>query len=311
MSRTLYLLVNMLVPLLVGCVAVRISSRVEKLFDRAMYVNLLGLTPVITLLAFWNFSLSQRDVILPVIGMLMQVLPGVLAWLFVRRSHMPHPRKGSIIISSLFASRTTVGMLTVYVFCGEAGYGVGRLVMVLGPICFYLVGFPLASYFANAGHDRMEWRQLVLDPKMIPAIGIVIGILLNRYGPVRPVVVDQLFPWLVAVNAWLFVIPVGMSLKIRGLRGCWKQAAWLIPLRFLLVPLCMGVLCAVFRVSPLAMRAVLLLSLAPVATGAVIMARIYRIDERMTMAAYLMSFGFYVAVIVPLLIVVGLPLGLF
>jgi hypothetical protein len=300
----------MLMPLAVGVAAVRISAGLERLFDRLMMWNLLLLTPVLSMFAFWGYRLHAADVMLPVIGILMMIVPGVVAWVTLRKSPLPLRQQGSLVIASLFSSRTTIGLLTVYVFCGEAGYSLGRLVMTMGPVFFYAVGFPLANYYANAAAERFDLRRLLLDPKMLPVAGLFAGVLLNRYGPSRPDAVDTVFPWMVAVNTWLFIIPVGLSLQVRGLgAACWRRALWLIPLRYAVVPVTMALLCLVMRVPADAFRVILLLSLSPVATGAVIMGRIYRIDRDMVMAAYLATVGFFLLVILPLLLALSRFVG--
>lgn len=308
-SKLLYFLGNLVLPLAVGCALARRGRGRRETLRRLMMGNLLLLSPLVIAINFWGNRVTLASFWLPVLGAAMQLLPGLVAWPLARWKFDDPHEQGGYILATVFANRSITGILSVYILFGEEGFAYGRLAMLFGPFLFYLVGFPLAAWFrrrAEAADGELAARPtlwgVLFTRNQMPLLGVVVGILLERAGPARPEFCGTVFPLLVALNAWGFLLPVGYDLDFGQMRRYWTRVADLLPLRFLVIPAALYGLCRLTGLEGTRLGAVVVLSFAPSAIGAVIAAKINRLDVHLPMAAYLLTTGVYLLVVFPLML---------
>ena len=300
-----YFLGTLILPLGIGYFIGIKNLISEKFLDRLMDLNMMVLSTVLTLIVFWKLEFNAEYIWLPFLGLLMQIFPGIIAFSIVNKKFTNPLDKGSYILAALFANRTITGLLTVYIFFGESGYGLGRLIMLVGPFTFYMFGIPLSKYYRAEGstdtYSRPPLHQLIFDKKQIPLLGIITGIILNSSGIPRPAVFTEIFPYLFGVNMWLFVIPVGASIRFFEMKKLWIKTADLLLIKFVAVPLFLFGISMLLNLEGAVLGTVMILSFTPSAIGAVIIARMYKLNTHLAMAAYLFTTGFYLVIIFPYL----------
>ena len=75
-----YFVVDLVLPLLVGYLCRRQTRAGEAVFQRMMTASIQVVYPVLALLGFWATRLSAELMLLPVIGIIMMVIPGVIGY---------------------------------------------------------------------------------------------------------------------------------------------------------------------------------------------------------------------------------------
>ena len=305
--KILYFLIDLVLPLAVGY-ALKLWTRVPaKVFDRMMIFGLLVLVTALGALSFWNLELNVKMIWLPVIGVVMQVVPGGIALIRARSRYSGSLDRGSYVISQMLSNRGTAATITAFILLGEAGFALARLIIAFAGPVVYLVCYPMANAYrrraveTDAGSRR---RGLPVDWRQIPLLGIVAGVLLHYYGSARPETFSDLFPWLVHATAWCFLIPVGYALDFGEMRKIRHDWAGLFAIKFIATPLACGAMGVLVGLEGPHLAAIIILACAPTAINAVIISKLTRLNTHVAMGAFVLTHLAYLLVVVPITFIV-------
>jgi len=315
--KTLYFLLDLILPLGLGYYLARHRKVPQAFFDRMMLVGIFALAPVLALLSVWDIELSGQLLWLPVFGVLMQVVPGGAGFLWARTKGHDPLEQGGYVLSAMLGNRGVVGLLSVFiVYPDRESYvlSYAYMIMLFGPVVLYGVCFPIANfchrnYHLGRGRPRPLWT-VFLHRNQIPVLGLLIGLGLNLGGTARPQLFNSLVPVLLHVMLVLFVIPVGASMDFAQMRRYWREALDLIPLKFVLTPVAMYLLCRAAGLEGMLLTTVVLMSCAPTAINAVVTAKLFKLNVHVAMAARVLTTGLYLVAVYPLfrlLLWVGVP----
>jgi hypothetical protein len=234
------------------------------------------------------------------------VIPGIFAFLRANRKYDEPLDKGGFILGAMLSNRGVIGILTVFAIYGETGYALVQIIMLTSPLIVQLFCFPLAEHYYQSHYQQERKRTpllaLFLNRRQMPLIGIVLGIGLNLSGVFRPAALGEIFPYLVHISAWLFVIPVGYSLVFRELRNHWKNTLDVFWIKFLATPLLMYLILQPLNLDATVRNVLLILSFAPTAINAVITSRLFRLNVHVPMTAFVLTTIFYLLFVLPLIL---------
>lgn len=306
--KLLFFFVDLVLPLLVGYALCRTRVMRKETSDRIMVVNLLTLAPLLAALSFWTVKLDVTMIWLPILGVVMQVIPGAVGYATVRRKYAGPLEQGSYIMSTMLSNRGVVGVLTVYILFGEPGYAWSQLVMLLAPVTLYMFCFPLAQYF-QASHSgdsssKPSLQSILFSRNQLALLGIVAGVWLNLRGIERPAVMDDAFGWLVHLFSWAFVLPLGFTLDLREMKPYWRDMIDLLAIKFILTPLAMYPICLAAGLSGHVLDTLIILAASPTAIQAVIAGRINKLNVHLTMAAFVLTTVVYMVAVLPVLLLI-------
>jgi predicted permease len=219
--------------------------------------------------------------------------------------------KGSFVLATMLSNRGVVGTLSAFILFGEVAYGYAILVMALAPIFNYGFGFPLANYYRERHEGVQEeerrpwWRSLLPTRRQMPLLGVAVGLGLNLAGVERPAVGGEIFLWIVHLNAWALITPLGASINFgemwRYLRAMWDLFA----VKFAITPLIIHGLARLVGLEGVVLWTVTVLSFAPTAINAVIAVKLYRLNMNLSMTAFVVTTLVYLVLFFPLLFLLG------
>lgn len=303
-EKLLSLFLELLLPLFVGYL-LRYWKRLNpKTVDRLMESNVYLFFPLSGVLSIWGMQFSEAYMWLPVLGVIMQVVPGILAFVLVKKRFSNPMEQGRYILASMLSNRGTVGLLSVYILFGEEGYVLGRLIMLFNSFVLYLVGYPLAQYFYQKGssHPRASrsWKSLFFSRTQLPVLGVLIGLLLNVAGVTRPQGVKALVDVTIRLSAWTSLLPIGYAMDFTAMKGYYRKTMELIGIKFILTPALTLLLGRLVISDATILWTVLILALSPTAINAVIAAKINNINYHLPMASFITTTLVYLLVIFPL-----------
>lgn len=276
------------------------------LFNRMLDIAIVGIEPILTCVSFWVIPLELQLVYLPILGIVMVVIPGIFAFLRVNRKYEASLDKGGFILGAMLSNRGVIGILTVFAVYGETGYALVQIIMLTSPLILQLFCFPLAEHYYQSHYKRERNRipllSIFFNRRQMPLLGIVMGVGLNLSGVFRPDILGEIFPYLVHISAWLFVIPVSYSLIFQELQKHWKNSLDVLWIKFLVTPILMYLLLQPMNIGGTAQDVLLILSFAPTAINAVITARLFRLNVNVPMTAFVMTTIIYLLFILPLIL---------
>jgi len=304
--KALFFFVDLVLPLLIGYVLRRRGWGEGRFTNRLMLGNLMVTGTLLGLLSFWIIKFNRHLLWLPVLGVAMQIIAGAAGYLRAWMKYDDMDRRGSYVISAMLSNRGIVGMLTVFILYGEVGYAYTCLTTLPSALTLYLICFPFASYCFHTHHRTTEgarsfWSTLV-TPKQIPLLGVLLVVILNCSGVKRPDILGDIFPWLVHVSAWLFVLPLGLSLEFSELRRHWVSVLDLTAIKFLITPALIYALARLAGLSGEVLNTLVILSFSPTAVYAVITCKLHGLDIHLPMAAMMLTTAVYLLCALPLLL---------
>ena len=307
--KILYFFVDLILPLFVGYMLVRRGRIKADFFDWMMLARIVTLAPMLAVLSFWAIELKMGLIWLPVLGVVMQVIPGVVALLRVRAKFRNSLDRGSYVLSNMLGNRGVVGLLAVFILYGERGFAYGYLVMLLGPVVLYFFCFPMAGYFRavhrGEGAKRPSFKFLLWNRRQIPLLGILIGMGLNLTGVSRPAVLGDVFPLLLHISFWALVLPLGASMDFGEMKSYWRRVADVLPIKFIVAPALVYALALAVGLEGEPLYTVVILSCSPTAISAVFTSKLFKLNVHLAMAAFLLTMATHLVVVLPAILLLA------
>ncbi len=306
-ARLVYLLTDLILPLVVGYVLYQRRLLSDTAVNRLIRINVIVFFTLLSLFSFWALPLTRDLLLLPAFFALIILFPGFLSWRFLgRRFHSPIDR-GTHLISALLSNIGTLGGICAYIIYGERGFAYAQIGGACQNLTLVLLAFPAAQYFyllhkAHGRTARMEGRGflgLLVSWNQLSILGMAAGLLLNISGFARPPVLSEAFSYIIHVSAWFAMLPVGSLINIRRARHFFYLTADMILLRFLIVPLVTYAAAQLFIRDPIVQNALVIFASVPAAINATLTARLYRLNVDYTIAVFLVTTILYLTVLFP------------
>jgi predicted permease len=304
--KVLWFAIDLVLPLACGYLLHYAGWLSRQRGDVIIKVNLRVVATTVSLVSFWGVAMSVQMTWLPILGVAMQIVPGVVSGTLARRNYDGPLEQGGFVLATMLSNRGVVGTLSVFILYGEQGYVWARLVMLFAPLVQYMVCFPLAQYY-SARHrggtsGRPSLMSVLFSWNQMPVVGIALGFMLNSVDVARPGPIGDALPWMVHVLAWGMVLPLGASLNFRQLPRFLPGMAELLALKFLVTPLLVGLLSYAVGFRGDLLAALTILAASPTAIMAVVAGRLYKLNVDLAMAAFVLSTAVYIVVVFPVIL---------
>ena len=303
-----YFVLDLVAPVTVGYLLGRSGRLSRKTPDYMMTFGIVVLAPLLLLTTMWGARLDVRMIWLPVLGIAMQIIPGLIGFLRSRRKYDHPSEQGSFVLATMLSNRGTVGTLSVVILYQETGYVWARLVMFFAPFVMYLFCYPLAQRFHQIGRrqqgERPKLRTLLLSRNQIPLLGLAAGLALNLAGTPRPEILGSLFMVWVHVMAWVFIVPFGFLIEPAQIRRYWTGTLELLGIKFFLTPAVIYLLGYAVGMRGAMLNTVTILAASPTAVMAVVAARLNRINMHLAMTAVVLTTLVYIVIVFPVILFV-------
>lgn len=297
---------DLLVPLTVGYFC-RYQTRLSKnFFNKMILNNILIIYPALSFLSFWVLPLRYELIWLPILGLAMGLIPGLIAYLWAEYRFKSNLDRGSYVMSAALSNLGTIGGLCVFLLFGERGYAYQQLIVLFQYILMFMFCYPLAEYYYERDQNKdksieVSWKTVLFSRNQLAVLGIISGALINMTGMPRPEPLGALFNPLVHIGAWTALIPVGYSIDFAKLKKEYKNIISLVPVKFFLAPAIIYSLAALVIKDDVMINTVLVLACTPTAVNAVITSRIYNLNVHTSVAAFILTTIIFIAVIYPAL----------
>ena len=306
LTKIILFLVDLVLPLCAGYALSSLARVESRLLDRILTWAIRTIIPPLALLSLWKADVSWQLAWLPVLGVGMQVVGGTAGYLRARQKPHGTLGTGSYLLATLLSNRGILGALAVFIMFGEEAYGYSRLVVLLAAPMLFGVYYPVAKWFRLNYEADEEESVSVLSAlfqwNQVPVLGVLGGLALNVLNVPRPAPLGTAFHVLVHLAAWSFLVPVGATMDFGEMRKHWRHVVDILPIKFVLTPLIIGAAGWAVGLDGTALYVVVLLSASPTAINAVVTARIFDLNPHLAAAAFVLTTGFYLAVIFPLLL---------
>ena len=154
--RIVFLFTDLIIPMTAGYVLYHRGIISDALCSRLIAINISFVYTILALLSFWSLPLSWSLLVLPVLGCLLVLVPGVIGFFtFADRYHSPRSR-GAWYMSAMLTNLGTLGGLCAFIIYGEVGFAYTQLIGAFQMVMTILVCFPLAAIFQQYAENRSQ-----------------------------------------------------------------------------------------------------------------------------------------------------------
>ena len=262
-------------------------------------VFLIYITPLITLNSFWSIDFSGAQFLtLPLISVGLQSLSLVPTLLLGRALGLSSQEKGSFVACSMFSNTgPTLGVFLCFILFGQEGLYLGSWYITLYIPFYYFVGFPLMSTLSGEGRVSIgdALAELVRNPvSVVPISSMAVGLALNLGGVPRPEILNLVITRFVTyLSTAGFSLAIGMGLDFHKSLGYVRHSLWISLIKFLLNPMISLFLVwslGYFRMTnPLPLKVAFVESFMPTAILAVVLSKLFRLNEDLANAAWILT----------------------
>ncbi len=300
-----YIVIDLILPLIVGCLCRRQNRLGDGFFQKMINFNVWLVTPILTLLSFWTLKLKVELIWLPLFGVVLCIIPGLVAYLWVGRKYDDDLDRGSYIISAMLSNVGTLGGLCAFILYGEVGYAYTQLVTILQGAVTYMFCFPLAQYYyqrgVGGGRQPISLATIFLNLNQLPVAGLLLGTVLYLAGVPRPAFLGSVFEPLVHLVAWTALIPIGFSTDFTAMKQYYKGMLDLIPIKFIITPAVAYALACLVIGDKTERNTLLILASTPTAISSVLAVKIYNLNINIATAAFVLTTAVFILAVYPAL----------
>lgn len=306
--RILYVLTDLVLPLILGYYLHKRNLINGTVCNRLISFNIVIISTVLSVLSFWVLPLTLELIWLPLLGIILCIIPGVLAYLlFAKRYENPLDR-GSYLSSAILSNIGTLGGLCAFILYGEIGFAYAQMVGIFQNLVLILFCFPLAEYYyhcyersAKKKNMKLSLRQMFISWNQLPVLGMAMGMILYLYDVPRPSILAVTFEALVHVGAWLGLLPVGYLIDFTQAKKYYKNIWHLIPIKFIATPLVIYIMIRFLFTDQVLLGTLLILAITPTAINAVVTSRLFKLNVDLSIAAFILTTAIYLLIVFPLL----------
>ena len=311
--KLLLFVIDLLAPLTVGYFCRFQSVIKEKVFNKMILNNILVVYPLLSFLSFWVLPLSSDLIWLPVMGLLMGILPGIVAYFVAEHKYTCDLDRGSYVMSASLSNLGTIGGLCVFLLYGETGYAYQQLVVLFQYILMFMFCYPLAQYYFERAQKGEKIKgisimSILFSRNQLAVLGILCGVVLQQLGVARPQSFGGLVEGLIHFGAWTALIPVGYSIDFAKLKEQYHEIRDIVFIKFIFTPLVIYGIARVVIDDEKMLNTILVLACMPTAVNAVITSRIYHLNIHISVAAFILTTIVLLLFVYPALFI-GLSMG--
>jgi len=236
-----------------------------------------------------EFSASFNPLLLAGVFVIIIVLCAV-SYLFTGIRNYPAPVRGAFSQASFRGNLVYVALPIIYNAYGEAGFAVaGILIGFMTPLVngLSILVLLLPQRKSSTELTTSFWvHQILLNPLIVSSF---LGIIWSFFGLPIPEVLNRTFDLITGMAMPLALIVIGASFSVRELRGDMGLSIVVCAVKLLLMPVMAGALLLLLGVRGVELGVGVLLTGAPAASAAYILAQQLKSDAELTSSIIMFS----------------------
>lgn len=305
-EKIFYLLVDFVMPLMLGYYFKRKQWLNEKICNDIIVANITIFCTILSILSFWILPLNLELLWLPMFGILLSFIPGLTAYLISLKKNQPGLEKASYLASAMLSNIGTLGGLCTFFLYGEPGFAYIQIIALFQNLVFFLFCFPMAEFYRQLSQERgivqkITFSSLFFNRNQLPVVGLVVGMVLYIEGVPRPVFLGDLFNFFIHISAWMALFPAGYSIHFSTMKAYYGRVSDLIPIKFILTPLLGYFVARLLFNDPIVLGTILVSASVPTGINAIVLARLYDLNLPLAGAAFFLTTVIFLFLVYPLL----------
>ena len=272
----------------------------ESTASRIVAWLMIGTSPLILCFSMWRMNLrSFEPWLLPFIAVALSAAALLPAFLYARADRLTPARTGSFLTCAFFSNVGYFGSFAAFAVFGEQAYALCQMYLAFFTPSFYTLGFWMASHYGHKPSQAGRSSAFGGEIRFFPLIGMAAGIGLSFLAVPRPEILSRFNSLLIPVDTAGCLIAIGSQMSVAV---SWKEhgrpGAAMCLIKFLYTPLIAWAAVALFGLSGLTRKVVLLESAMPVGVSPLLLPLLFGLDRRLSHALWWITTVVGLAVIV-------------
>jgi len=277
----------------------------EEFCKKLLSLSINLLLPIIVFRSFATVKIPLEDYLLPAIGLMLNILLLMIAYLSSRNLNMDNTRKGAFLLGCSTLNIGIIGLPFIELFFNAEGVAIASLLDIGNSIYVFSIAFLVASSF-NPSKRKTSLKSSVKGLLTQPyIISIIFGLMANFFGLELPESAGTITSIVSFINIVVMLIAVGAFIRLptRSLvRQMFAATAIKIPVGGLI-----GLtLAGLFGLTRQTLRVTVMVALLPPAFMTIVHANAENLD--LEFATILL--GFMLAIGIPVITLYGLLLSI-
>ena len=305
LMRVVLLLIDIIGPISIGSF-LKQKNLVKPAFNDFMIkLNVRGLFTVLAFVAFWKLKFTAEVALIPIAGLIILFVPYFLGMAITKKVEDPLER-GALVVSSMLGNTSTLGGLLCFMLLGATSFAYVQVIGVLQSIVLILFCFPVCQKFHDMADTqrglskKRTFREMFFTWNQVSILGMLAGAALSLGGVKQPDCFAPFFAALVHISAWIAFLPVGLLLDFEAARREMPKTLWLMPLKFILMPLVVWALCAAVVTNPVMAATLIIVSSCPTAINSVLTCALYGLKTNIAVSSFMTSTTVFALVMCPI-----------
>ena len=282
--RIALLLIDTIIPISLGYILHKKGIVTQEGTKKVITFNVRVVFTVLAVISFWSLHIGPAIFWVPVIALVITFLPYFIMMAATKKN--PDPReRGALVTAGMLGNTGTLGGLVCYLLLGPAAFAYVQIVAVIQNVLLITFNFPVAQKFhdmavAGEGKAPMKKRsfaELFFTWNQVALIGMIVGAGLS-----------------------LAFLPVGLLLDFEAARREMPKTLWLMPLKFILMPLVVWALCAAVVTNPVMAATLIIVSSCPTAINSVLTCALYGLKTNIAVSSFMTSTTVFALVMCPI-----------
>ena len=293
------LMLSVIVGALVLGYAGRKSGRVPEGWSTPITRNTMTFVqPIVLALMIWGLQApGWKTSLLPFIAGALMLAVWPVSWALARALKLEGARRGAFVLACMFSNvGLTYGAFVCYILLGEQGAVLGLIWCLAFSPMLFTVGMLIGRHHGREGTEPLHKmiRDTILDPQTRNVlVGFVIGGALFAFQVARPAWIGPLVGTLIPVSTALYLIAIGLSLRLTAVVNYWRECVAVGAVKFLITPaIALGIAwLAGMWTAPdhTLLKVVFIQSTTPAAIMGLIVSRLFDLDQDLANATWLTS----------------------
>ena len=303
--RVVLLLIDIIGPISIGYF-LKQKNLVKPAFNDFMIkLNVRGLFTVLAFVAFWKLKFTAEVALIPIAGLIILFVPYFLGMAITKKVEDPLER-GALVVSSMLGNTSTLGGLLCFMLLGATSFAYVQVIGVLQSIVLILFCFPVCQKFHDMADTqrglskKRTFREMFFTWNQVSILGMLAGAALSLGGVKQPDCFAPFFAALVHISAWIAFLPVVLLLDFEAARREMPKTLWLMPLKFILMPLVVWALCAAVVTNPVMAATLIIVSSCPTAINSVLTCALYGLKTNIAVSSFMTSTTVFALVMCPI-----------
>ncbi|MBB5337229.1 AEC family transporter [Pectinatus brassicae] len=304
-TRIIYIFIDLILPLILGYILHQKKWMKIETCNLLLKLNIRFIATILACGSFWLMKIDSNFFIIPIYGILVCLIPGILSYPLARQLNKPRS-EGAFLLTGYLSNIGTLIGLCGFVLYGEIGFAYVQSVAIFQNLFTLLVCIPMAGYYQQLAqaqsqtiHFRPQWRSILVSWNQLALLGMLLGFFLSINNVPRPIFFSPIFDSFIHIGAWIGMLPIGFLINFSAIKIYLRNSLYMLPIKFIILPTVTYILFTFLTDNKMLINIMTLMGAAPAAINSIALCQLYKLNVNMATAIFMITTAVFFLIVFP------------